>query len=176
MEAVYAELHLHTPYSYLDGGSGLEALIRRAASFGMPALAMTDHDNTAAAVKFVITCHAYQILPILGAELTMDDNTHLTLLARNREGYGNLCCLITAGYAHGGRLTPRLPWRALGIEGWEVPMGGWGDGGMGRKDAASGGRGGAGNPTTDHGPLTTAEEKRRRGEEEADAGTTHHSP
>jgi len=112
---------MHSPYSFLDGGSDIETLVRRAASFGMPALALTDHNTAAAAVKFSAICHAYSIKPILGAELTMEDHSHLTLLARNREGYANLCRLITAAHSHGGRLTPRLPWRALGIEGWDVP-------------------------------------------------------
>src|SRR5260221_8614711 len=110
MPTPYLELHLHTPYSFLDGGSHMEALVRRAAELGMPSLAMTDHDNVAGAVKFVTLCHAYGIKPVLGAELTMEDGSHLTLLAQNRQGYAHLCTLISKGYAHGGRLTPGLPW------------------------------------------------------------------
>jgi error-prone DNA polymerase len=79
----------------------------------MPALALTDHNSLAAAVKFVVCCQEYGVLPILGSEVTMEDGSHLTLLAKNRVGYGNLCRLITAGYAHGGRLSPRSPWQAL---------------------------------------------------------------
>jgi DNA polymerase III alpha subunit len=111
----YAELHLHTPYSFLDGGSHIEALVHRAAELGMPALAMTDHDNAAAAVKFVNTCQAYSIKPILGAELTMGDGSHLTLLARDQLGYACVCRLISMGYSNGGRLTPRLAWNQLSI-------------------------------------------------------------
>ena len=66
-------LHIHTPYSFLDGGSSIETLVRRAASLGMTSLAMTDRDSVAAAVKFVALAHAYGIHPILGAELTMED-------------------------------------------------------------------------------------------------------
>ncbi len=109
----YAELHLHTPYSFLDGGSGISALVRRAADLGIPALAMTDHNNTAAAVKFHGLCKGYGIRPILGAELTMEDGTHLTLLAKDRPGYACVCRLISQGYAYGGRLTPRVPWEAV---------------------------------------------------------------
>ncbi len=117
----FIHLHLHSPYSFLDGGSSIETLVQRAASLGMPALALTDHNNTAAAVKFSETCRQYHVRPLLGAELTMEDDTHLTLLAQNREGYAQLCGLITWAHAHGGRLTPHLPWSALGILGWEVP-------------------------------------------------------
>ncbi|MCW3099657.1 MAG: polymerase alpha subunit [Chthonomonadaceae bacterium] len=110
---MFVHLHVHSPYSFLDGASDIETLVRRAASFGMPALALTDHDSVAAAVKFVTCCQQYSILPILGAEVTMEDGSHLTLLSENRIGYANLCRLLTQSYAHGGRLTPRLPWNAL---------------------------------------------------------------
>src|SRR5579872_6024813 len=114
---MFVHLHVHSPYSFLDGGSDLETLVKRAASLGMPALALTDHNNVCGAVKFVALCREYTVAPILGAELTMEDDSHLTLLAQSRQGYGNICQLITAGYAYGGRLTPKLPWSALGVPG-----------------------------------------------------------
>src|SRR5919107_2111728 len=40
------------------------------------------------------------VRPITGAELTLDDGTHLTLLCESREGYTNLCRLITASHWH----------------------------------------------------------------------------
>ena len=110
---MFIHLHVHSPYSFLDGASDIESLVRRAATFGMPALALTDHDSVAAAVKFVSCCQQYSIHPILGAEVTMEDESHLTLLAQNRAGYTNLCRLLTSSYMNGGRLTPRLPWKAL---------------------------------------------------------------
>src|ERR1700722_10331839 len=110
---MFVHLHLHSPYSFLDGGRALEDLVRTAAHFGMPSLALTDHNSTAAAVKFVSLCEGYGILPILGVELTMEDDTHLTLLARDRAGYGNLCTLISHAYTGGGRLSPRVPWSAV---------------------------------------------------------------
>src|SRR4029077_13155933 len=112
----YLELHLHTPYSFRDGGSEIESLVARADKLGMTALAMTDHDNTSASVKFASACEVRGIKPILGAEITMEDGSHLTLLARNRQGYAQLCTLISRAYAYGGRLTPLLPWAELGIE------------------------------------------------------------
>lgn len=110
---MFAHLHLHSPYSFLDGASDLEALVERANELGMRALALTDHDTVAAAVKFARSCCGFGIQPILGAELTLEDDSHLTLLAQNRIGYANLCRLISHSYATGGRLTPRLPWSAL---------------------------------------------------------------
>ncbi|BDI33352.1 DNA-directed DNA polymerase [Capsulimonas corticalis] len=87
--------------------------MRAAASMGMPGIAMTDHDHVSAAVKFTQCCRQYGVKPILGAEVTMEDGTHLTLLAETRAGYANLCRLLTSAYADGGRLTPRLRWSHL---------------------------------------------------------------
>lgn len=110
---MFIHLHLHSPYSFLDGASDLEALVRRAAEFGMPALALTDHDTLAGAVRFAALCTGYGIQPLLGAEVTLDDGTHLTLLAQNRMGYSTLCRLLSRSYACGGRRTPALPWAEL---------------------------------------------------------------
>jgi error-prone DNA polymerase len=110
---MFIHLHTHSPYSFLDGASPIEDMVRAAAHCGMPALALTDHNSTAAAVKFVSLCEGYGILPILGAEVTMEDETHLTLLAANREGYANLGRLLTEAYRFGGRLSPHTPWCAL---------------------------------------------------------------
>lgn len=110
---MFIHLHTHSPYSFLDGASSLEDMVRAAAHYGMPALALTDHNGTAAAVKFTELCQGYGLLPILGAEVTMEDDTHLTLLAQDREGYANLCRLLTVSYRSGGRLSPKAPWSAL---------------------------------------------------------------
>jgi error-prone DNA polymerase len=106
----FAHLHVHTPYSFLDGGTEIEPLTRRAAELGLASLAMTDHNTLCGAVKFTESCRAYGIHPILGAEVTLEDDSHLTLLAENREGYGNLCQLLTHAHQEGGRLHPALPW------------------------------------------------------------------
>jgi len=110
---MYTELHLHTEYSFLDGGSPQETLIRQAATFGYTSLAVTDHDNLSGSVKFCEAARAYGIRPILGAEVTFEDETHLTLLAETPTGYANLCTLLSIAYHEGGRRSPRLPWKSL---------------------------------------------------------------
>ena len=110
---MYVELHLHSEYSFLDGGSSIERLVRRAASLGMPALALTDHDNLSAAVKFSECCRAYSVKPILGCEVTLEDGSHLTLLAETPTGYGNICTLVSHAFRIGGRKSARLPWALL---------------------------------------------------------------
>ncbi|MGD2177125.1 MAG: DNA polymerase III subunit alpha [Anaerolineae bacterium] len=91
----YAELHAHSIYSLLDGVPAPEALLARAADLGIPALALTDHDALYGAVRFVRAAQEAGIKPILGAEMTLGDGSHLTLLVETAEGYANLCRLIT---------------------------------------------------------------------------------
>lgn len=100
----YVELHLHTAYSFLDGASLPEEIIGRAADLGYQALAITDHDGLYGAMEFARAARAANITPLTGAELTLLDNSHLTLLAETAAGYSNLCRLITASYA-----GPNLP-------------------------------------------------------------------
>ncbi|MGD8966997.1 MAG: DNA polymerase III subunit alpha [Anaerolineae bacterium] len=91
----YAELHAHSIYSLLDGVPAPEELVARAADLEIPALALTDHDALYGAVRFVRAAQEAGIKPILGAEMTLGDGSHLTLLVETAEGYANLCRLIT---------------------------------------------------------------------------------
>ena len=93
--AEYIELHCHTNFSFLDGASHPEVLVARAGEVGMPALAITDHDGLYGAVAFYKAAKKLGIRPIIGAEVTLEGGHHLTLLAKNKRGYSNLCRLIT---------------------------------------------------------------------------------
>jgi error-prone DNA polymerase len=97
----YAELHLHTAYSLLDGASLPEEIIDRAVELDYQALAVTDHDGLYGAMEFAQAAKAAGIQPITGAEITLTDGTHLTLLAESSTGYANLCRLITSAYRDG---------------------------------------------------------------------------
>ncbi|MGN6031661.1 MAG: DNA polymerase III subunit alpha [Thermomicrobiales bacterium] len=95
MAAPYAELHLHTSFSFLDGASQPDELIARAVDLGYTAIAITDHDTLSGAMEFAQFAHD-KIQAITGAEITLADGSHLTLLAESRRGYANLCRIITA--------------------------------------------------------------------------------
>ncbi|MFT4040973.1 MAG: error-prone DNA polymerase [Thermomicrobiales bacterium] len=95
----YAELHLHTAYSLLDGAALPEELAARAAELGYRHLAVTDHDGLYGAREFAQAMQAVGIAPITGAELTLLDGSHLTLLVESAKGYANLCQLISAAHA-----------------------------------------------------------------------------
>ena len=95
---MYTELHTHSCFSLLDGASTPETLVACAKALGYRALALTDHNEMGGAVRFAEAAREAGLAGILGTELTVlweDELTHLTLLAESREGYGNLCQLIT---------------------------------------------------------------------------------
>ncbi|HEV2128155.1 MAG TPA: DNA polymerase III subunit alpha [Thermomicrobiales bacterium] len=98
---MYTELHLHTSFSFLDGASQPDELVRRAQEFGYTALAITDHDGLHGALEFAQLAEEAGIQPITGAEITLADGSHLTLLAETPTGYANLCRVLT--HLHHGR-------------------------------------------------------------------------
>ncbi|MDA8336356.1 MAG: PHP domain-containing protein [Peptococcaceae bacterium] len=82
----FVHLHVHSPYSFQDGASSIEDLVKEAAAKGMSALAITDHDNVSAAVRFARLAQQSGIKPLQGAEVTTAGGHHLTLLARDDRG------------------------------------------------------------------------------------------
>jgi len=109
----YTELHCHSAFSFLDGASHPVELAGAAAQQGHEALALTDHDGLHGAMEMAQALKALGIRPITGAEVTLDDGSHLTLLCETREGYTNLCRLLTAAHWHTRR------WAR---EGWSEPL------------------------------------------------------
>jgi error-prone DNA polymerase len=102
--AGYVELHCHSAFSFLDGASQPEELAARAAELGYEALALTDHDGVYGSLEFAHAAKFFGVRPITGTELTLDGGTHVTLLVESRQGYANLCRLLTA--AHAGTRRP----------------------------------------------------------------------
>ncbi len=98
--APYVELHAHSAYSFLDGASLPEELAVRAAELGYEALALTDHDGLYGSLEFAHAAKHFGVRPITGAEVTLADGSHVTLLVEDARGYANLCRLITAAHAH----------------------------------------------------------------------------
>jgi error-prone DNA polymerase len=105
----YVELHAHSAYSFLDGASQPEELAARAAELGYEALALTDHDGVYGSLEFAHAAKHFGVRPITGAEVTLADESHVTLLVENARGYANLCRLLTAAHAHTRDTTNREP-------------------------------------------------------------------
>jgi len=111
---MYIELHCHSAFSFLDGASLPEQLALTASQLGYPALALTDHNGLYGSMAFAQESKQLGLQAITGAELTLLDGSHVTLLAETPEGYANLCRLITE--AHLGRedrRDPRLAFASL---------------------------------------------------------------
>ncbi|MFA5078488.1 MAG: DNA polymerase III subunit alpha, partial [Dehalococcoidia bacterium] len=92
----FVHLHVHSYYSFLDGAAAPDRLADKAAHFGMPALALTDHNRLTGAVRFYQSAKKSGVKPIIGAEIDMEGGYHLILLCRDSTGYSNLCRLLTA--------------------------------------------------------------------------------
>ena len=108
----YVELHAHSAYSFLDGASLPEELAVRAAELGYEALALTDHDGVYGSLEFAHAAKAFGVRPITGAEVTLADASHVTLLVESPRGYANLCRLLTAAHKDTrppGRETEPVP-------------------------------------------------------------------
>ncbi|MBN2543032.1 DNA polymerase III subunit alpha [bacterium] len=98
----YTHLHVHSYYSLLDGASSPGELIEKAKNLGYNTLALTDHNALHGSLLFYEACLDAGIKPILGAELTLEQKYHLTVLCKNQEGYKNLSALISIGQLNGG--------------------------------------------------------------------------
>jgi error-prone DNA polymerase len=91
----YAELHCISNFTFLRGASHPEELVERAAALGYSALAMTDECSVAGAVRAHVAARQSGLKLLIGSEFRLTDGLRLVLLAQNRNGYGNLCELIT---------------------------------------------------------------------------------
>jgi error-prone DNA polymerase len=96
----YVELHAHSAFSFLDGVSTPTELAGRAAQLDYPAFALTDHDGIWGSMEFAHACKGLGVRPITGAEVTLEDDCHLTLLVESAAGYRNLCRLLTDAHSH----------------------------------------------------------------------------
>jgi DNA polymerase-3 subunit alpha len=120
-EAGFVHLHVHSEYSILDGACRIDGLAARAAELGMPAVALTDHGSLAGAVELYREAGKQGVKPLLGCEVYVADDrraqrkgyAHLTLLAEDNAGYGNLIKLASAGYLEGYYYKPRVDWELL---------------------------------------------------------------
>ena len=112
-EIPFIHLRLHSEYSITDGIVRLNDAIARAASYGMPALALTDLSNLFGLVKFYYAARSKGIKPLLGSDVCIANETdpdrpgRLLLLCRSRQGYLQLCELLSRAY-----LAPRVRGRA----------------------------------------------------------------
>jgi error-prone DNA polymerase len=93
----YAELHCKTNFSFLEGASHPDELVRRAAELGYRALAVTDRNSLAGVVRAHIAAKEVGLPLVIGAAITPTGAPPVVLWATDRASYGRLCRLITRG-------------------------------------------------------------------------------
>src|SRR5688572_29506988 len=123
MASKFVHLHVHSEFSLLDGLAKISGLVKKAKEYEMPALALTDHGAMYGAIEFYKKAVAEEIKPIIGCEIYMSasdhldkkrkDAFHLTVLARDFEGYQNLMKIVTIGQTHGFYYKPRVSFEIL---------------------------------------------------------------
>ncbi|MCA9317905.1 MAG: PHP domain-containing protein, partial [Planctomycetes bacterium] len=118
----FVHLHVHSEYSLLDGANRISDLVDACVADGQPAIALTDHGNMFGAIELFRKARGKKIKPIVGCEVYIakqsmhlphskakgNGYSHLTLLARNEEGYRNLIRLASAAYVDGLHFRPRI--------------------------------------------------------------------
>jgi error-prone DNA polymerase len=121
---VYAELHCHSNFSFLDGASHPEELAEEAARLGLAALALTDHDGFYGVVRFAETARPLGLPTVFGAEMTLGAKEppngtadpageHLIVLAQGPVGYTRLAKAISKAQLAGEKGAPRASIDAL---------------------------------------------------------------
>lgn len=121
---MYVHLHVHTAFSLLDGAGTISDYVKKCQQLGQSACAITDHGNMYGVIEWYKTCRANGVKPIIGCEVYVapgsrfdksvadskgdDRYNHLVLLAKNNEGYKNLCKIVSAGFMEGFYYKPRV--------------------------------------------------------------------
>ncbi len=106
--ADYAELHCLSNFSFQRGASSAIELFERARRLGYAALAITDECSLAGIVRALEASRETQLKLIVGTEVRLDDGVKLVLLAKDQDGYSDLCRLITDGRRRSAKGEYRL--------------------------------------------------------------------
>ena len=116
----FVDLHLHSTYSNLDGFGTPEQVVTRAKEIGRDTIALTDHGSVSGLVQLKKACNKHDLKPIYGCEFYMVSSLsdmfankertkhHITVLASNQEGYGNLLRLASEAYRKGYYYKPTI--------------------------------------------------------------------
>lgn len=103
----FVHLRVHSEFSLADGIVRIGSLLAEARTVGMPAVALTDLGNIFGGVKFYREALTQGIKPLIGADTWFESTTNptkphrMSLLCQDRDGYRNLCRLLTLAYTEG---------------------------------------------------------------------------
>jgi error-prone DNA polymerase len=110
MAAPFTELAARTHFSFLRGASSPRALLERAAALGYDALGVADCDGLYGMVRALEAAEELGVRLVVGCELALDDEpmSHVWLHIASRQGYTNLCQLLTESHARHPKGKARL--------------------------------------------------------------------
>jgi error-prone DNA polymerase len=97
----FVELNAKTNYSFLEGGSHPEEMVLQARELGYSGIAITDKNGVYGLPRSHAAAKEGGFPLLLGAEVEPFPGVELILLAENREGYGNLCELLSEFHTKG---------------------------------------------------------------------------
>lgn len=123
----FVHLHVHSEYSVLEATPRVKQIAKKAAELGMKAVALTDNGSMFGAIEFYFACKDANVNPILGLDAYVCDNRlekkaerdsfmgprRLVFLAKNINGYRNLCQLSSIGYQEGFYWKPRIDYDVI---------------------------------------------------------------
>ena len=109
----YVELHAGSAFSFLRGASFPEQLAETAAELEMPAMALLDRNGVYGAQRFSVAAREQNMRPIIGCELSLEDDSILQVLVENRTGYKNLCELLTQAHLRNEKGMCAVQWSEL---------------------------------------------------------------
>src|SRR5262245_113909 len=110
---MYAPLFCKSSFSFLEGASQPEELIDAASARGLASFALTDRDGVYGIVEAHVRAKEIGVHLIVGSEVTIDDGSSIVLLAQGRDGYANLCRLITTGRRRSEKGSSSVGWREV---------------------------------------------------------------
>jgi error-prone DNA polymerase len=113
MKLQYIELHARSAFSFLRAASEPEKLARQAAAIDLPALAVCDRNGVYGTARMHSASREQNIRPIVGAELALEDGSVVPVLVESREGYRNLCKMITRAKLRGTKEDAPVFWDDL---------------------------------------------------------------
>ncbi|MEY3433903.1 MAG: hypothetical protein RL057_283 [Actinomycetota bacterium] len=91
----FTHLHVASGFSFKYGTTLPDALVARARDFGMRSMALTDRDGLSGAIRFTQSCLENQISPIIGVDISYENQTRITLLATPGKGWSSLIRVVT---------------------------------------------------------------------------------
>jgi error-prone DNA polymerase len=100
-------------FSFLEGASHPEELVASAQALGLPALGLTDRDGIYGMVRAHVAAKEMQVKLLVGSELTVANDSKIVLLAQTREGYKNLCHLISQGRLRSEKGESLIHWEEV---------------------------------------------------------------